>query len=355
MRETTMTQTTTEAPVFDDALTAAIMALPDGGLSSDEAPAEVAPETPEEPAAEPETDDEPKDTPVVAKPDDEAKAKESSLFTDEALATPEGLRTAREHIQRERLTVSKRMSKLRERVHRFGAEKEEFAKDRETVLQLREEQRQVAQSLFGGDAKTIAATIGRLTGKDPVTVVRELSHLLATDGKSNGKESTESAAMKKRLADLEAAYEQSVQEKKAAELTAREQAAVDRIYAVATSAEKYPTIARFVSGGGGRDTRIREALKHIKIEHYNETHQVLSDEDAAQAVERELLDIIGPAVTNGAPAAKSDPGPAPTKPKSGKTLTSKDSAAPAQRRPKTEEERVADLANDPDFTRAIGL
>jgi hypothetical protein len=351
MRETTMTQTTTEAPVFEDALTAAIMALPDGGLSPDEAPAEVAPETPEEPAAEAEADEETQATPAVAKPDDEAKVKESALFTDEALATPEGLRTAREHIQRERLTVSKRLSKLRERVHRFGAEKEEFAKDRETVLQLREEQRQVAQSLFGGDAKTIAATIGRLTGKDPVTVVRELSHLLATDGKSNGKESTELAAMKKKLADLEAAREQELQEKQ----VAAERAAVDRIYAVATSAEKYPTIARFVSGGGGRDARIREALKHIKIEHYNETRQVLSDEDAAQAVEQELLDIIGPAVTNGAPAAKSDPGPAPTKPKSGKTLTSKDSAAPAQRRPKTEEERVADLANDPDFTRAIGL
>jgi hypothetical protein len=293
----------------------------------------------------------------------EVKVDETALFSDAALAKPEGIKAAADHLraksrdaQKREFVISKRQDKLREKVHAFAAEKEAVAADRNTVAQLGQQLRQDVAALQRGSAKEILSTIGRLTGREPADIYREMSHLMVTDGKSNGKSNPEFDALKKEIADLKAAREEETRLAQESAYTQAEQQAMDRIYSVAADAAKYPAIASTVALDPSVKTEVRDWLADYKRKNYNaQTDTAVSDDAAAQALEQLLLAAKQPAGSTGAQAAKSAPGPAPSKPvtKPAVSLTSSDISAPAQRRPKTDGHTVEELAADESFMSAL--
>jgi hypothetical protein len=81
----------------------------------------------------------------------------------------------------------------------------------------------LAQQMLSGDARTILAGLGRLTGRDPIEVYRSLSVALATDGKGAPPVAVppEVAALKAELEQVKAAVQQRTeQEQHAARLAA---------------------------------------------------------------------------------------------------------------------------------------
>lgn len=288
------------------------------------------------------------------------KVDESALFSDTALSTKDGvkaaadyLKTKQKDIQTRELVVSKRTSKLRAKVQAFGAEKEQVKKERDQVATFARQLQTDVTALQRGSAKEILGTIGRLTGKDPTEVYREISILMASNGKTNGKADPEVEAVKAELAELKRAKQEEAER---AQMAAQEQAieaAKDRLFSAASAPEKFPMIARFVADEVGGKAEVREYLADWVIERYTATGQRPTDEEAAQELERKLLAVIQPAGTTGAPAAKSDQGQAPKQP-SAKPNATAATKAPAQRKPTGAKMSVEELANDPSFMSALG-
>lgn len=289
------------------------------------------------------------------------KVDESVLFSDDALATKDGvkaaadyLKTKQKDIQTRELVVSKRTSKLRAKVQAFGAEKEQVKKERDQVATFARQLQTDVAALQRGSAKEILGTIGRLTGKDPTEVYREISILMASNGKTNGKADPEVEAVKAELAELKAERAREAKAIQEAHAVAEESRRMDEIYAVGTDAAKFPAIAALVAADPSIKDEVREWLANNVAARYDGVAYRPENEIlAAQELERKLLAARQPAGTTGAPAAKSDQGQAPKQP-SAKPNATAATKATAQRKPTGAKMSVEELANDPSFMSALG-
>lgn len=179
----------------------------------------------------------------VAKPtfDDDA------AFADEALSTPEALRSARELIQEQRRTSQRKYLELQKRETRF---KQKQA----SVLQLQDNLRAQfgalqndIQALRNGDASTVLGALSRLSGgKNATELFEEISINLAQNGKKRAP-SPEVEELRAHVAQLEARLqsdELSKQQQETQSLIAQEKREIVRL---ASDAETYPVLASFAT------------------------------------------------------------------------------------------------------------
>jgi hypothetical protein len=355
----TIEATTEAAPVALDPLVAAISELPDvpevSEETGDDAPAEETTEAP----AETETTEEKPATEAAATPAvDEAK-----LFSDEALATKDGVKAAAAHlkakqkdVQTRELIVSKRVSKLRAKVQAFGAEKEAVQKERETVATFGRQIQQDVAALQRGSAQEVLAALGRITGRDAKEIYREISHLMVTNGQSNGKANPEVAELRAKLEAMEQARAQEQTAAQEALLAQQENQAMDRIYAVGTSAAQFPAIAAAVAANPSLKAEVREWLaENVRARYNGVAYDPSNEMEAAKELEHLLVAARQPAGTTGATSAKSDTGPAPKVTKPAASITSAERSAPAQRKPRNDGATTDELANDSQFMHALGM
>jgi hypothetical protein len=349
---------TTESPAevpelsSEDALSAALGAITP---ESDDPTEQTSDEDPGGPAKKPE--EAPKAEP---KP---AKGSLDELFTEEALSTAQGVKAAREALQRHRRKVEGFNIRLEKKARTWETKKAEelqaLQNDRATARFL---QAQLGV-LRTGSATQVLESLGQLTGKTGRQVFEEITQAVLRDGKTV-KVSPEVEALRSELAELRGFLEQGQQRQNeaASEAERAEKLAfVDRrqqeIVAAASNAESYPHLSHYASLGRGNEiatyaTQLKRAAR--------EQGQNLDDAAALGIIESELAQLVP---TAGAPKAGAtrntgqDPAKKPDGGQSRRAQTV--SIAPSSARSHstvrdmTDEERLEDLKRDTDFINSL--
>jgi hypothetical protein len=324
---------------------------------------------------EPEAKSSPKAGDADAKPDDQKQieaATDESLYTDEALASPEGVTRAAEVLKVGADALRKRNRALDRFDLRLGrrAEKDrsETAAERQKleaefapikalvpVAEKFTADLRILSPRSGASARDRLAALGRMVGQDGQEFYEELSLGIATDGKTPEPSRSEKA-MQAQLAALQAQLQRRDEGETERQAAARVEAAqanvageMAKIEALAKT-EAYPTISTRIAAGKLNSGEVAAYVKNLMVK----AHQSGKPIDKATAigiVEARLEAAVGgPPAERAAPAAESGNSSLPGKPsKLGKTVlpSSADRSTGNVVTPRTQEERRRLNARDP--------
>jgi septum formation inhibitor MinC len=310
----------------------------DAALAAIEAPVEDAPEAeaeeapPAAPAKAPEA-------PAVADP-----------FSAEALAAPGGIERAQAALNEKRkdhdrlyLKLSSREKKLNHDAERFKAE---LGQSRAFVQSVQADVRMLAE----GTAEQKLEAIGRLTNKDPLKVWEEIAVTAASGGKK---------APSAEVLELTRKLERFEQEREAERARAVEYQQVQQLnqlrgqmlQGAQSATEQFPALAHFASV---KPAEVVEYLNDMIVAAHN-GGQPMTWAQAYEQLNSELAPHhipTAPAVlglaTQAAPVAAKPV--VPTQRSPGRSLNPSLATRPqGSVREMTEQERIAELASDPDF------
>lgn len=321
--------------------------------------------TPEGEEGETEPEEQPEKAPEPEKPSEAKPAKSGldELFTEAALATPEGLKAAKEALQRHRRKVDGFSIKLDKRERAWEAKKSE-------ELQSLQNDRATARFIHAqlgllrtGSATQVLESLGQLTGKTGRQVFEEITQAVLRDGKAV-KKSPEVEELQQQIAELRGFIEQgqqrqneAVSEAERAEKLAFVERRQQQLISAASNAETYPHLAHYASLGRGAEiAKYATDLKRAA----RAQEQNLDDASALAIIESELAQLVpaAGAPKNGAtrntgqdPAKKPDGGQS----RRAQTASIAPSVARSHKtvRDMTDEEREEDLKRDPDFINSL--
>lgn len=306
-----------------------------------------APEPEAEKTAEPEPEPE-------AKPDDGKPKAAEDPFSDEALATPEGLKRAQTEIRALRAKHESAYHRVTQREARFAKSVEAFKAEKAEIQTLGGNIRQALTALRRGNTDQRIEALGQLTGADGLKVFEQLTLDLARGAKKS-EPSAELVEVRAELAELKDYLRRSRTE---SEVKTREDFITRRkgeIAQAAGDATLYPYLARLAPSRG------REIADQI-AEMMTEAHEAgkpISDAQALQALELEIARVTGPLASGPDLAIGATPngGQKPDKARStpGRSMSPSLTTKVASVRDMTEQERLEDLGKDIDFLRGLGL
>jgi hypothetical protein len=290
-------------------------------------------------------------------------APEEAIFTPEALATPEGLETARKWLTDSKTELkekfrehSRQMVKFNKRVVKQKARALEQQQKETLLVQIGTEQRVAAQSLLTGGAKDIAAALGRITGRDPIPLIRELSMLIATDGKNNGRGDPKIEELRGELEAIKKRDEDRAQQMAQAQEQAQFEAAQNELLTLAQDATQWPRLAAYANASKSQAAEVRQRMTELMLEAHDAGNPISRAQAAKyfeDFLEAEQKASPAASVSGAAPSqGQAKPAPAPVA-KQG--LNSKDTSTAPRRRPRGEPESVEELAADPRFLQQLGF
>ena len=288
---------------------------------------------------------------------------DETLLTEAALKTPDGIKAAGAHLLDGKRELHRKWLGIEDREGRFEKTKRE-------TLQLQQNLRTQAgllqnnlQALRVGDAKTVLSALGQLTGQDPVRWLEQLNVHVARNGKQE--DAPEVIELRQELAEIRREREAERMQSQAAQ----EQQFVQRrlgemVHRAQTNTEQWPEVARFA-----RDNPegVAQALHQIKTEYYSRHRTALDDDGAIGNLETQIRYFRSSSQTeNGTPSqgvgGREPVASQPAKPESngaqrspGKSVTPSLASQTVTTREMTEEERLRDLAEDPEFVSMFGL
>lgn len=285
-------------------------------------------------------------------------------FAPEALATPEGIATAkakitelREELRAARQKIDSKSSKFEQTRQRHLAEHRAYQADKQQFLAN-------LAVLEGDDDDAVLTTFSQLMRKPSHEVVRRLNLAQLKRGKN--------------APDKVTTLEQTVQELQKqlqARTAAEEQARLEQeeetkyrgelpgIIQSPQHAQTFPTIAQYLAetdnGVPLRTHHLQEvvdATVRLRKQHYANTGQVLTEELAFLQVEHQLRQFYSnrpaappPAAVAPAAQAPSPPAqPAPVAPATGQSLTASELSDSGSRREMSEQESIEAIASDPE-------
>ena len=259
---------------------------------------------------EPEKKDEPEPSKAEPqrKPDHPLSVIESgvdeTLFTPEALATPDGVAKARDGVLKAKdaaLDLQRRnhstFLSLEKRERRFKGVKEETLRQKQANALTEDRQRNDAMTLLRGDTRTVLDTLGRITGRSGLKFLEEMNLSVGTDG-NPPKESAEVSALNQKIEALE----RRLQERDERVEQHRLQTIIDtRKQEIAQAAQNpglYPRLADIAKKNAAH---VGEYVAEIIVEAHQQGNQ-LTDAQALQLVEKQLQEQLG-----APPAAQAEP------------------------------------------------
>lgn len=286
-----------------------------------------------------------------------------ALFAEAALATADGVKAAGAHVVEGKRELHRKWLGMEEREQRFKRTKDE-------TLQLQQNLRAQAgllqnnlQALRVGDARTVLSALQQLTGQDPVRWLEQLNIHVARNGKQT-EVAPEVAEVKSELAQLRQEREQERLQLQAAREDQFVQQRLGQMVALAQSnAEQWPEVSRYARDN---PNGVARALHTIKTEHYQRFGSAMDDDAAIGNLEQQIGYFrSSPETENRAsPQGVGAREPAvsqQTKPETGpqrspgKSVTPSLASQVVTTREMTEEERLRDLAEDPEFLAMFGL
>ncbi len=310
-------------------------------------------------------------------------ANDAKLFTDDALATPEGVKRAGEVLKTAQAALTRRTgmldrfdSRLNKRARQLKADREQFAAVQESFNRQVEPTRQMAARAAecfqvldpssGATAKQRFAAIGLLACGDPSRgqeYYEEWSLGIAADGKVPAPPVDREA--RARLERLERErQEAAARERETASTREREQLEggirqrQEEIVTAARDEEAYPVLAAQLEEDPEAAGEVAEYATALMVDYHGRTGRLLAKERALDIIEKRLAKRVG------APARRAGLSPehgsgAPTKtPRSptsavgkGKTVlpSSADRSTGVVREPTSLDERTRMNARDPEL------
>lgn len=341
----------------------------DGGVSENVQDA-AAPDGTERGAEAPDTEQ--GEAPEAESPDEQKpeaeQVKESELFSDQALATKEGVRAAREYLRKQldtaresKRTHDRAFLKLRNREQKFKHKLEEWKKEDQAFRSHKDQLIANLNVLRTGDAASILGAIQQLTGRDAVSVYEEMSRAMI--GKKKPDEAYQQLAQRfERLEQtLAQEREQAARERAQAESNRVIEQEKANLVRHAAASQQHPLLARYTPGN---EVEVGNAVADIIIKAYN-AGQPMTREDAFDVLEQHLQKlsntfsgqapatqqasnpVVGRAQSNG-----NMPVTAPRSP--GQSLTARQVATSGSQRQMSQSEIYAELEDDPAIQRAFG-
>lgn len=323
-----------------------LMALPEGGAETASEGAEDAAEPTTETEAVEATDEaEATDADKPTEPVEPAAVDVETLLSDEALSTPEGIKAAADWLRSRERTTGKDFRVLKKREKRFAAERQAFERDKGFVATVHKQQLANAEALRSGNAKQVIEALTNITGRPGAEIYNEITHLMLSDGKSNGRADPAVEKMNAKVAELERRLAERDEQNRIAELDQQIERGKDVVLNHAKQADKYPAIARYIAAAPENAAEVREFLADYVI------RQDAAGVPVTAASASAYLNKRLSAVFAASPAQ--DGGPARGNPVSQKPKARAISPGATTRREITEEESLERLASDPDFMGAL--
>jgi hypothetical protein len=304
------------------------------------------------------------------KPEAEKPAKrtrkevEEALFSDTALATPEGVTKARDYLGRRRskldgidIRLTERAGELDQREQTINAAYEAASAELEQDRSRARVIAQIDDTLRNGSIEQMLETLGALRGVSGIEVWKAMSKV-AIEGKLPAGAPPEVVELRKKVQTLSERLEQREQGAETAEVT-RIEGEVKRLesdlVSAASDPSKYPELARYVKLGLGENI-VAEVVKQKTAARAKGTK--LDNAGALAQIERELsrLSPAGASPARSEVAGRSASAPAGASPVSPAAAIADDvpitGIAPSQTRStgvtreKTQAELDEDLAKD---------
>jgi hypothetical protein len=316
-------------------------------VAADETTTEAPAETPETEAPAAEAAD--SDTPEPEAPAEAAPAPEAvDLFTDEALATPAGVKAAREALQAERATFrgerDRKFLKLRswerklnERTNKFKAIADERA------AQYKAEDATLQDIFDNGNADKLLSYLAHRTGREPVKVIEALN--MAAMGRKRAPEpDAATKALQARIDKFEAAQAEQAEQ---AEVQKNDAWVKQRVSEMVELARTVPHAKLLVERS---PQAVGAQLAQIKKEAWQATGQAISDQEAVDTLEKNLAALASIVAGHGQTPAKSG------KPQTNTSLTARQVASagtPRNLADMSDDEHTRALANDDEFFDAL--
>lgn len=207
-----------------------------------ELPLDVAPSDP--PEVNPEA--EPSESPAEeSKPDEEAKE------------------PPKDDPKKRQKDLDRQAQDLRKREQKFHAKRTEWLAEKAEHDRQIKEIRERSEALTKGDARTILATLGTMTGRDPIELLRELNLTIATDGKKPASvaESERVAALEKRIAELS----DSLKKREDGEQAQAREARIRQELGSLVLADRFPELAAYAKQVGPEQAaaEMRQAMGEL--------------------------------------------------------------------------------------------
>ncbi len=295
---------------------------------------------PEAPKPEPEPIEEPGKQAAKA-PEASKEVDLSKGFSDEELATPEGVKAAADKVRAGFMQAQERWREVDEahtsltrREKKFKDKLEGWKSERETITTQWKGIQTDLQALSRGDAATALNALGRLRGMSGAQALEELTLTVVHNGKLPKKELTVEE-FERRLEERESKWRQEREEE-------QKQARIAELHRDATAfrqritAEKYPTIYKFASRDMGDVLGdLLEAHPDLEAKHGRR----LDYDEVLGEIEAELAKDFGSPVSGSTERGTGTPQETRQAQSSpGQTLSPSLSATSASRRPTTAEE-----------------
>jgi hypothetical protein len=287
---------------------------------------------------------------AVKPPADGAKRpKLADLTTDEALKTPEGIKAAAAAIRQATMRHHEayRRTVLREREAKAATQQ---ATAREQNYQrLTGGINSTLNLLQQGTPEQALHALGVLRGKAGIDAYEELTSTVI------GIKKNAPAPADQKVQELQAKIaeiETGLQRKNIDETTRTWQhnVASQVVAKTAEGALQYPAIAHFVNSGKFTLATVIESVDADQRAEFERTKTLIPEAQLIANIEKTLADLL----PVGAPAA-AKPAARPAGRLPGRGMSPARAASAAGSRELTEEERMAELANDPDVMRALGF
>jgi hypothetical protein len=246
----------------------------------------------------------------------------------------EGKEPPKDDPKRRQKDLDRQAQDLRKKEQKFQATKErtlaEKAKAREALDQV--------EALRKGDARAILSSLGTLTGRDPIELLRELNLNLATDGKKPASvaESEALSALKKEIEALKAEQ----QKREAVEKTQAIESRVRQELGALVIADTFPELAAYAKEVGAEKAaaEMRQAMGALAQRGENvTTYDVCARAEVGLRKARAAQPKTTPGSdTRAAPAAKTEQGQSTPR---GQSLAPSVASQATRARPLTDEER----------------
>lgn len=281
------------------------------------------------------------------------------LFTEEALATPEGIQKAAQALKdRDRFT-SKAYVKLKARDKKSRATQESAQRWEANARTLHERQQADVELMTNGDQNQRLEALGRLFRMPGIDAYELLSEGVLGLKKKGPKSETE--AVKRELEELRNGLKLKEQQEAERQATHAVLLAESRIAALAQT-EQFPSVQHFAKQSREQLNEIVRQVKQQCLDHWNEqVRQGVQPQPLDHSVALGQLELLlkpHAAQTGSNPDAGRAPSRNPKPGPTGRTVSPARASTASSRRSlddMTDEERRADLARDTDALRRFGL
>ena len=278
---------------------------------------------------------------------------EGDLFSDAALATPEGITAARTELQTQKESLRTDRQRLDSKASKFEQTKNRWVAERNAFQAEKQQLVANLNLLRTGSAEQRMTILSQLTGIAGHELVRDLNLTILKKGKAPDKVAELEATVKELQTRLAKQDEEQTNAKVEREAEAKYRAELPTVFKSPECAKEFPSLAAYALDPQypGNLAEVVDYVVKIRQDYFRQTGHPLAEELAFLQVEHQLRRIpaAAPPPAAVAPATQAPSPPArtpPVAPATGQSLTASDVTDSLSRREMSEEESIEAIAND---------